>query len=77
MLEPWDTPSRRPVAMAPNTPYCATCQGFGWVPWDRRTATTRAVSRVALVVRCVCNADGRHPKPTPAAARAILEGRDL
>jgi hypothetical protein len=68
------TPSRVPVADPP--PYCGSCEGFGWVPFDRRLSTTRNPIAVSLIIRCAaCNHDGRIPVPTLAAAKAILEGR--
>ena len=74
----WDEPNRRPVEESPPARHCMTCDGFGWAAWDRRIATSKAISTVEMLLRCpVCNKDGHLGKPTPAAARAILDGWDL
>jgi hypothetical protein len=77
-LDDFNSPSRRLAVDPIPSPFCPTCDSFGWVPFDRRLSTTRNPMSVSLVIRCAaCNVDGRIPVPTLAAAKAILEGRVL
>lgn len=54
--------------------YCATCYGFGWVPFGARHCQGGSPSNVRLLVACPCNQDRHIPPPhTPAIIAAIMD----
>ena len=78
ILDDFDSPSRQTPRDPIPSAFCSTCDSFGWVPFDRKLSVTAHPMDVSLIIRCAaCNADGRLPVPTRAAAMAILEGRVL